>query len=67
MAAFVLNLKLDDFARVFARYVAVDDGFHNAFVGCVSVGELVTVICQVGCFGAVCRILRLRNLVKIFA
>ena len=67
MASFIVNLKLNDFARVFTCYVAVDDGFHNAFLGFVGVGELVTVIYQVGCFGVVCRLFRLRNLVKIFA
>ena len=67
MAAFVVILKFDDFARVFARYVAVEDGFHNALTSFVGVGKLVTVLYQVNCFGAVCRIIRLRNLVKIFA
>ena len=67
MSVFEVGLKLDDFARVFTRHVAVDDGFHNAFIGFVGVGELVMVIFQVGCFGAVCRIIWLRNLVKVFA
>ena len=44
MAAFVVNLNPGDFARGFSRYVAVDDGFHNAVIDFVGVGELVTVL-----------------------
>ena len=53
MAAFKAKFKLDDFARVFILYVAVYAGFHIAFISFVGVGELVTVIYQGGCFGAV--------------